>query len=180
MVMEGGKWYNSRHSVRPLFKDTLEDPWWNFEKKQRKQQIFEWRRPHHFIHQRGFSGGRKQLHIISQGGLLTRYQFHYLGFGRAARAGSCALVSVVHGGKLYCGNAGDSLGIVVEEASPMGYTPINRFLNADNPEEQKRLSESFPQEEDIFICKRPNNTSCYVKGRLQPTRSIGDLRLKLA
>ena len=38
---------------------------------------------------------------------------------------------------------------------------------------------TFPKEEDIFICKRPNNKSCYVKGRLQPTRSIGDLRLKM-
>lgn len=62
----------------------------------------------------------------------------------------------------------------------MGYTEVNRFLNADNPEEQARLRASFPQEDDIFVCKKPNNTSCYVKGRLQPTRSIGDLRLKLA
>lgn len=61
----------------------------------------------------------------------------------------------------------------------MKYTPINRFLNADNPEEQQRLKKAFPNEEDIFVCKRPNNRSCYVKGRLQPTRSIGDLRLKL-
>ena len=37
-----------------------------------------------------------------------------MGFGRAARAGSCSLVCVVHENKLYCGNAGDSMGIVVE------------------------------------------------------------------
>ena len=47
--------------------------------------------------------------------------YFILGFGRAARAGSCALVCVVHNDKLYCGNAGDSLGIVVEEGQPMGY-----------------------------------------------------------
>lgn len=87
---------------------------------------------------------------------------------------------VVHNNKLYCANAGDSLGIVVEEGSPMGYTEINQFLNADNPAEQQRLKSTFPNEDDIFVCKRPNNRSCYVKGRLQPTRSIGDLRLKLA
>ena len=62
----------------------------------------------------------------------------------------------------------------------MKYTEINRFLNADNPEQQKRLKLQYPDESDIFVCKRPNSTSCYVKGRLQPTRSIGDLRLKLA
>jgi serine/threonine protein phosphatase PrpC len=36
------------------------------------------------------------------------------GFGRFARAGSCALVCVVHDNKLYTANAGDSLGILVE------------------------------------------------------------------
>lgn len=36
----------------------------------------------------------------------------------------------------------------------------------------------FPNENDIVVCKRDNETSCYVKGRLQPTRSLGDLRLK--
>ena len=55
---------------------------------------------------------------------------------------------------------------------------MNRFLNADNPEEQQRLKAQFPNELDIYKCKR-DNTSCYVKGRLQPTRSIGDLRLKM-
>lgn len=30
-----------------------------------------------------------------------------------------------------------------------------------------------------MICKKPEiPTSCYIKGRLQPTRSLGDLRLK--
>ena len=60
----------------------------------------------------------------------------------------------------------------------MGYVEVNRELNADNPEEQKRLKEAFPKEDDIILCKRPNNTVCYVKGRLQPSRSLGDLRLK--
>jgi serine/threonine protein phosphatase PrpC len=50
----------------------------------------------------------------------------------------------VHNNKLYCGNAGDSLGLIIEDNNPMGYTPINRFLNADNPEEQKRLKENYP------------------------------------
>jgi len=35
------------------------------------------------------------------------------GFGRFARAGSCALVCVVHNNKVYTANAGDSLGILV-------------------------------------------------------------------
>ena len=60
----------------------------------------------------------------------------------------------------------------------MGFTEANRELNANNPEEQLRLKAIFPQEEDIVICKKNNAESCYVKGRLQPTRTIGDFRLK--
>ena len=32
----------------------------------------------------------------------------------------------------------------------------------------------------MVVCKKDNNKSCYIKGRLQPTRSIGDFRLKYA
>lgn len=35
----------------------------------------------------------------------------------------------------------------------------------------------FPNDKDIILCKAQN--SCYVKGRLQPTRSLGDYHLKL-
>lgn len=62
----------------------------------------------------------------------------------------------------------------------MGFTELNRELNANNPEEQQRLKALFPNEEDVVICKKDNNQSCYIKGRLQPTRSIGDFRLKYA
>ena len=97
-----------------------------------------------------------------------------------ARAGSCALVCVVCNNKVYTANAGDSLGIIVSKDSSnrMGYIEVNRELNANNAEERARLKKLFPAEDDIVICKRDNNTACYVKGRLQPTRSLGDLRLK--
>lgn len=39
-----------------------------------------------------------------------------LGFGRFARAGSCALVCLVHNNKVYTANAGDSLGLLIEES----------------------------------------------------------------
>jgi pyruvate dehydrogenase phosphatase len=32
----------------------------------------------------------------------------------------------------------------------------------------------------VVVCKKDNNQSCYIKGRLQPSRSIGDFRLKYA
>jgi len=50
----------------------------------------------------------------------------------------------------------------------------NLRLNAGEPFEQARLIKEFPNEPDIFVCK----SACYVKGRLQPTRSFGDYYLK--
>ena len=41
---------------------------------------------------------------------------HYtnkLGFGRFARAGSCALVTVIYNNNVYTANAGDSLAILI-------------------------------------------------------------------
>ena len=50
-----------------------------------------------------------------------------LGFGRFARAGPCALVTLVCNNKVYTANAGDSLGILIEEGSAMmKYTEINQ------------------------------------------------------
>lgn len=52
-------------------------------------------------------------------------------------------------------------------------------MNADNPSEQARLLREFPKEDKIFVCKnKEKNSSCYVKGRLQPTYAFGDLHLK--
>ena len=96
-----------------------------------------------------------------------------------ARAGSCALVCVVANNKVYAANAGDSLGIIVENVDgKMKFTDLNRELNANKAFEKERLRKMFPHEDDIVVRKKENETSCYVKGRLQPTRSIGDLRLK--
>jgi hypothetical protein len=52
------------------------------------------------------------------------------------------------------------------------------MLNANSKKEQKRLHEQFPGEDDIFVCRKPK--VCYVKNRLQPTRALGDLRMKHA
>ena len=52
-------------------------------------------------------------------------------------------------------------------------------MNADAQSEKDRLSALFPKEKDIYKCKRGDKV-CYVKGRLQPTRSFGDMTLKYA
>ena len=61
-----------------------------------------------------------------------------IGFGRMGRAGSCALVCVVANNKVYSANAGDSLGLIIEqdENNKMKYVEINRELNANKAEER--------------------------------------------
>lgn len=50
--------------------------------------------------------------------------------------------------------------------------------NARLPRERNRLAAEHPGEPDIVVCQPDSPTACYVKGRLQPTRAIGDGYLK--
>ena len=43
-----------------------------------------------------------------------------------------------------------------------------------------KLERLHPNEDNIVKCKPTNPDACYVKGRLQPTRALGDLYLKYA
>ena len=55
-------------------------------------------------------------------------------------------------------------------------TPLSQDHNSRLEREQSRLRRAHPGEDDIVVCRSP--TSCYVKGRLQPTRALGDMYLK--
>jgi pyruvate dehydrogenase phosphatase len=55
---------------------------------------------------------------------------------------------------------------------------LTRDHNAREPWERARLAAEHPGEADIVVCKQNNPTACYVKGRLQPTRALGDGYLK--
>jgi pyruvate dehydrogenase phosphatase len=57
-------------------------------------------------------------------------------------------------------------------------TALSRDHNAREPREKARLAALHPGEPDIVVCKVGNPSACYVKGRLQPTRSLGDAYLK--
>jgi serine/threonine protein phosphatase PrpC len=54
--------------------------------------------------------------------------------------------------------------------------PLSDDHNARVPREVGRLQAAHPGEADIVKCHSPD--ACYVKGRLQPTRAIGDAYLK--
>lgn len=91
-----------------------------------------------------------------------------------ATCGSCALVSLIVNKTLYVANAGDCEGILVKEDGSL--INVNRRLNIAEAEEQSRLAKLFPNEKDLAVMS--SNGACYLKGRLQPTFSLGDFYLK--
>lgn len=89
------------------------------------------------------------------------------------------MTAVVIGDTLYSANLGDCKGIIVniDDRGISSFRKINHMLNANSKKEQVRLRTLFAEDEDIVVCRKGNG-SCYVKNRLQPTRALGDLRLK--
>jgi len=119
---------------------------------------------------------------------------------RIARIGACALCVIVSPNHLFVANAGDCQACLVRSGQPV---LLHAVHNANQPVEQQRLLAAHPGEPDAFICKGSGRSSvlgglsgfaqqflqagqaglpplkaCYVKGRLQPTRSFGDFYLK--
>jgi pyruvate dehydrogenase phosphatase len=106
--------------------------------------------------------------------------YKHQGKGREATVGSCVTAAVVTGDKIFVANAGDSKAKLFRKLNKNQYEVIKltTTFNAEKKYEQERLMKEFKAEKDIVMCKRPNNKVCYVKGRLQPTRSLGDFHLK--
>jgi pyruvate dehydrogenase phosphatase len=126
-----------------------------------------------------------------------------LGFGQVSSVGCCAVSAVMTDSFIVVANAGDcravvgshgrlqqqanssaphplaSSGAVLKpKTDPSGWSAItlSQDHNCRHDSLQMELKAAHPDEEDIVVCRSP--TSCYVKGRLQPTRALGDLYLK--
>jgi len=104
-----------------------------------------------------------------------------LGFTSPIKVGACALAVAIEEQKITVASVGDCKCVL---ALSNGTTvDLNIERNINRPEEQERLKQLHPGEEDIVRCKRFDpiklvHTGCYVKGRLQPTKSFGDFHLK--
>ena len=100
-----------------------------------------------------------------------------IGFGEVASTGSCAITAVVFPSFYVIANTGDCQAILV---SHKDNTAVGRNLcpvhSSNEPHEQAKLRAAHPNESDIVVCRHPK--ACYVKQRLMPTRSFGDLDLK--
>lgn len=91
--------------------------------------------------------------------------------------GTCGLTIIVCDNYIYVANCGDSQAILInEEEARIGYTKLNERLSVNNIEERKRLRREFPHDRDILV--EDKEGVYYLKGQLQPTKSLGDYRLK--
>lgn len=80
---------------------------------------------------------------------------------------------------IYIANVGDCKAELYRKDYYMKYIPVklNHIHNAKIKSEQNKLRKEFPNDPDIIVTNTLGK-SCYVKGKLQPTRTIGDLHLK--
>lgn len=60
--------------------------------------------------------------------------------------------------------------------APFLAVELTRDHNCRDKRERKKLEEEHPDETDVVVCRKPD--ACYIKGKLQPTRSFGDFYLK--
>ncbi len=96
------------------------------------------------------------------------------GNNRAGRVGSCVLVTLVSKNKIYTAQLGDSKAKLfrknIQNPDLYDIIKLSTTHNSEKKKEKEYLVNKFSTESDIVVCKRPDNTVCYVKGRLQPTR----------
>jgi pyruvate dehydrogenase phosphatase len=112
------------------------------------------------------------------------------GFGGVAKVGSCVLLAMKKEDQLVVANLGDCRAVLATEkpqevAAELGENTINHYAtrltrehNARAPLEALKLRTEHPNEDNIIRCK--SGHACYVKGRLQLTRALGDCYLKYA
>jgi pyruvate dehydrogenase phosphatase len=122
-----------------------------------------------------------------------------IGLGNVAKVGACALTVLIKGHHLFVANAGDCRAVLGKRPAPANggaggrrgtkaaaaaagekgqyeAVALSEDHNAKLPKEALALQQAHPGEADIVKCKHAN--ACYVKGRLQPTRALGDAYLK--
>ena len=121
---------------------------------------------------------------LEDGYLRSIEDSYKLGFGAVASVGCCALIAIRKGKHLLIANCGDCravLGTRMDGDNGRFHFRAVTCTNDHNcrrPEEQLKLRLQHPGESDVYVCKANNPNACYVKRRLQLTRSIGDAYLK--
>ena len=103
-----------------------------------------------------------------------------------SQVGTCALSVIIINQKIFVANLGDSKARLFymshkymkkrNDTEQMKVKKLSKVFNIRKKEEQIYYKQKFPKDKDIIKCY--NEKSCYVKGALQPTRTLGDYTMK--
>lgn len=120
---------------------------------------------------------------LEDGYLKSIKDAYKLGFGKVSSVGCCALIAVRKGQDLLIANCGDCRAVLAKKITQDDGNSFRAITctndhNCRRPFEQIKLRMQHPGENDVYVCKPNNPNACYVKKRLQLTRSIGDAYLK--
>ena len=103
-----------------------------------------------------------------------------------SNVGTCAISAIIINKKIFVANLGDSKARLFyisnkfhkkkNESEIIKVKKVSKVFNIRKRSEQIDFKKKFPKDKDIIKCY--NYKSCYVKGALQPTRTLGDYSLK--
>ena len=103
-----------------------------------------------------------------------------------SQVGTCALSVIIINQKIFVANLGDSKARLFylshkymkkrNDTDQMKVKKLSKVFNIRKKEEQIYYKQKFPKDKDIIKCY--NEKACYVKGALQPTRTLGDYTMK--
>lgn len=100
-----------------------------------------------------------------------------MGNKRIRSVGTCALTAVVHNDFVYLANAGDSQAVfLVSDENGIKSVKGNERLSVNSRSERERLKREWTERDEEIVSEEGG--VFYLKGRLQPTRTIGDYYLK--
>ena len=103
-----------------------------------------------------------------------------------SQVGTCAISAIVINKKIFVANLGDSKARLFyvsnkfhknkNETEIIKVKKLSKVFNIRKRSEQIAFKSKFPKDKDIVKCY--SQKACYVKGALQPTRTLGDYTLK--
>ena len=103
-----------------------------------------------------------------------------------SQVGACAISAIIINKKIFVANLGDSKARLFyisnkniknkNDVDEIKVKKLSKVFNIRKKSEQIAYRAKFPKDKDIIQCYDPK--ACYVKGALQPTRTLGDYSLK--
>ena len=103
-----------------------------------------------------------------------------------SQVGTCAISAIIINKKIFVANLGDSKARLFyisnkriknkNDVEEIKVKKLSKVFNIRKKSEQIAYRGKFPKDKDIIQCYDPK--ACYVKGALQPTRTLGDYSLK--